>query len=89
MAVVALTAAPHASRRSAAAEPLLSAEAPSAERDPLSGMRGPRFLEPNAQAALDTVLQTAVEKKKAGYLLSFARCAVSEHVTVSLPFYSP
>ena len=65
MAALALAAAPYASRRPAAAEPLLSAAAPPAERDPLSGTGGPRLLEPAAQAALDAVLQAAVDKKKA------------------------
>jgi len=64
MAAVALAAGPYAGRHLAAAEPLLSAEAPPAERDALSGVNRPRFLDPPAQAALDAALEAAMEKTK-------------------------
>ena len=71
MAAVALAAGPFAGHRSAVAEPLLSADAPPAERDPLSGARGPRLLDPAAQAALDTALEAAMEKTKVGVVSCF------------------
>ena len=66
MAAAALTAAPNAMHCLAA----MAAEQPPpetspAERDPLSGPRGPRYLDPPAQAALDAALQEAVAKGKA------------------------
>ncbi len=64
MTAVALAAGPYAGRHSAAADPLLSAAAPPAERDALSGVYRPRFLDPSAQAALDSALEAAMEKTK-------------------------
>jgi hypothetical protein len=92
MAAAALTAAPIGRHcLSAAAATLLPAEVSAAERDPLSGPRGPRHLEPPAQAALDAALQEAVPKGKASVpssMHSHGRALISRIPTQPLAVFT-